>query len=394
MQANTNRKIRTAYDLPEPSSDLELTSVGKGTPGGELLRRYWHPVAVAAEVGDRPVPVRILGEDLVLFRTGEGSFGLVHQRCAHRGSSLRYGKVEARGIRCCYHGWLFSPRGECLDQPCEADGGRNKDRILQPWYPVEERYGLVFAYMGPLDRMPGLPRYSALEHIEPGGRLHADGNSIGSGGPKIMPCNWFQTHENVMDAYHVPILHGNFSSAQFPDPMSIMPEADWEMTDYGVLETKVRRLPDGRTLTRILEVIMPTVRVVGDPTLQRMGRVDNVAWTVPIDDTHTRIFTAFYFGPDSPGLTRLKMYVDKTKYWHEMTEEEHQAYPGDYEAQVSQGAITFHSEEHLVPTDRGVGMLRRFYRQQVRKVAEGGDPVLAGAGAQPLVELRAGNFMS
>jgi len=142
----------SAYGLPEPSYDAELVEVGAGTPAGELLRRYWHPVGVSSELADLPVPVRVLGEDLILFRTGQGRPGLVYPRCIHRGTTLRYGKVESNGIRCCYHGWLFDPEGRCLEQPCEPGGGRKLELYRQPWYPLEERYGLVFAYLGPPER--------------------------------------------------------------------------------------------------------------------------------------------------------------------------------------------------------------------------------------------------
>lgn len=387
-------QIQTAYDMPKPSFDDELVLVGRGTPGGELFRRYWQPVAIAADIKDLPVAVRILGEDLILFREPGGSFGLMHPRCAHRGSSLLYGKVEPGGIRCCYHGWKFDTEGRCVEQPCEKDGGKYRDRVRQPWYPVKEQYGLVFAYMGPLDRMPGLPRFDVLEHVAPGARLVADDKSIGSGGPYVMPCNWLQTHENVMDGYHVPVLHGSFSGPQFNEDMGIMPETEWSLTDYGMIETKVRHLPGQRCLTRVLEVIVPNIRIVADPGLQRMGRADNVAWTVPIDDVNTKIFTVMNLGPGVPAFKQgaRKMYGGKT--WYELDEEGHQRYPGDYEAQVSQGEITLHSEEHLAGSDRGVVMLRRLLRQSIQVVQAGGDPVLAGPDANPVIAVKACNEMS
>jgi len=138
------RPIRTAYDLPPPEYDAALTDVGRGTPMGELMRRYWHPIGLATDAGPTPKQVRALGEDLILFRDGAGRAGALHPRCCHRGSSLYYGKVEPRGIRCCYHGWLFDVEGQCLDQPCEPDGGaEHRGKARQPWYPVEERYGLL-----------------------------------------------------------------------------------------------------------------------------------------------------------------------------------------------------------------------------------------------------------
>src|SRR5260221_216389 len=139
----------TAYGKPQPAYDKNLTLVGAGTPMGELLRRYWHPVGLAADAGTTPRKIRVLGEDLILFRDMAGQPGLLYPRCAHRGASLYYGKVEERGIRCCYHGWLYDVAGRCLEQPCEPNGGGKRGNIRQPWYPIQERYWLVFAYMGP-----------------------------------------------------------------------------------------------------------------------------------------------------------------------------------------------------------------------------------------------------
>jgi nitrite reductase/ring-hydroxylating ferredoxin subunit len=136
----------TAYGRPVGASLLELAQVGPGTPYGEVLRRYWQPVALSAGATTTPKRLRILSEDLILFRTKRGKAGLVVPDCAHRGASLFYGRVEDEGIRCCYHGWIFDTEGRCLEQPCEPDLGRHRDRVRQPWYPVREYHGVVFAY--------------------------------------------------------------------------------------------------------------------------------------------------------------------------------------------------------------------------------------------------------
>ncbi len=169
-----DRDLGTAYAMKPSTSRTELTAVGRGTPMGELLRRYWHPIGLAADAGDVPRKVRALGEDLILFRDRHGRPGLLHARCCHRGTTLYYGKVEEDGIRCCYHGWKFDTEGHCLEQPCEPDGGQFKDKVRQPWYPLEERYGLIFAYMGPSDKKPVLPRYEALENMDDGEFVEAD----------------------------------------------------------------------------------------------------------------------------------------------------------------------------------------------------------------------------
>jgi nitrite reductase/ring-hydroxylating ferredoxin subunit len=383
----------TAYGRPQPTYDATLVEVGAGTPGGEMLRRYWHPVAVAADVGTRPMRVRVLGEDLILFRDLRGRPGLLYPRCCHRGTTLYYGRVEADGIRCCYHGWLFDVQGHCLDQPCEPREKMASPRYLetyrQPWYPVAEYLGLLFAYLGPPEKKPVLPRYSVFEDVPAGEEVVPDGSNIGLAG-ETTPCNWVQTHENVMDPYHVFVLHSSNSGNQFVPLMGVLPEVTWHLTPCGVKSHQDRKLPDSSLFHRVTEVVMPNVRIVADPYVKRYGPSASVAWTLPIDDTTTRIFT-LYRTPRGERHPRMRL---GGKTWDELTEEEHQRMPNDYEAQVGQGAITLHSEERLTSTDRGVVMFRRKLREQIDAVREGGDPVgvaFDAGGARVTVE--AGNYL-
>src|SRR3954469_1605157 len=145
-----------------------ITRTGPGTPGGDLLRRYWQPVALQEDlpVDGPPQPVRLLGEDLVLFRDEQGQPGLLGIHCAHRGADLSYGRVEDGGLRCIYHGWLYDRNGRCLEQPGEPAGSTFHERIRQTAYPCEELAGMVFAYLGP-GEPPLLPNYDFL-HAEPG----------------------------------------------------------------------------------------------------------------------------------------------------------------------------------------------------------------------------------
>jgi phenylpropionate dioxygenase-like ring-hydroxylating dioxygenase large terminal subunit len=383
----------TAYGRTAPAFDAELVQVGPGTPGGEMLRRYWHPIAVAADIGRRPMKVRVLGEDLVLFRDLRGRPGLLYPRCAHRGTTLYYGRVEDDGIRCCYHGWLFDVEGHCLDQPCEprdhVASPAYRARYRQPWYPVAEYLGLVFAYLGPPDRKPVLPRWDVFEAVPEGEEIVADGGNIGLEG-ETTPCNWVQTHENVMDPYHVFVLHSSHSGTQFVPLMGILPEVSWYETPLGVKSHQDRRRPDGATFHRVTEVVMPNVRIVANPRVRRYGPSDSVAWTLPIDDTTTRIFT-LYRTPRGQRHERMRF---DGRRWAELTEEEHQRMPNDYEAQVGQGAITLHSEEHLTGTDRGVVMFRRRLRQQIAAVREGRDPLgVTFDPARAIVHVEAGNFL-
>ncbi len=382
----------TAYGLPAPSSNTTLAQVGAGTPMGELLRRYWHPIGLAADATDTPSKVRVLGEDLILFRDKGGRPGLVYPHCAHRGTSLYYGKVEERGIRCCYHGWLFDVQGHCVEQPCEPELGRARGKVRQPWYPVQEQYGLVWAYLGPADKKPVLPRYEALERLDEGELLEANDASIGGGGPAIVPCNWLQHYENLVDPFHVVVLHSTFSGTQFVEQMAQMPLVTWDTVPLGVRTTSIRAMPDGKVFRRISQAGLPTLRVIPSPRLGRYGRVESLGWILPIDDHHFRIYVVGRV-QEVGELARMRSRMNG-KLWEELTEAEHRAMPGDYEAMVSQGAIAHHSEEHLATTDRGIVMLRRLLQQQVDKVQRGEDPagVSFDPDAPPVV-FDAGNYL-
>lgn len=382
----------TAYGRKPGTHNPALTEVGPGTPMGELLRRYWHPIGLAADATDTPRKVRVLGEDLILFRDKSGRPGLVHPNCAHRGTSLYYGKVEERGIRCCYHGWLFDVEGHCVEQPCEPEMGRARGRIRQPWYPVQELYGLVWAYMGPPEKKPVLPRYDALERLDDGELLETNDASIGGGGPQVIPCNWLQHYENLVDPFHVVVLHSSFSGTQFVEAMAQMPEVTWDTVELGVRTTSVRRMPDGKVFRRVSQAGIPTLRVIPSPRVGRYGRVESLGWILPIDDHSFRIFVVGRVSEQGE-LTRMRSRMGG-KLWEELSEEEHQRMPGDYEAMVSQGEIARHSEEHLATSDRGIVMLRRFLKEQLERLQAGEDP--AGVGFDPdapPVEFDAGNYL-
>ena len=391
-RTDTATDTGTAYGLAQPTSLRELTEVGAGTPMGELLRRYWHPVGTAADATDTPRKLRVLGEDLILFRDKGGRPGLVHPNCAHRGASLYYGKVEEAGIRCCYHGWLFDVQGHCVEQPCEPEGGRSRDKVRQPWYPLQELYGLIWAYIGPPERKPVLPRYECLEVLDEGELLETNDNSIGGGGPQIIPCNWLQHYENLVDPFHVVILHSSFSGTQFVEQMAVMPQVTWDTTANSVRTLSIRRTADGKTLRRISEAGLPTLRVIPSPRIGRYGRVESLGWILPIDDHSFRIYVVGRVR-EPGGLAKMRSRLNG-KLWEELTDEEHRQFPGDYEAMTSQGKVARHSQEHLASTDRGIVMLRRFLHKQVDAVAQGKDP--AGVSfdpSAPPVHFSAGNFL-
>ncbi|MGH8148399.1 MAG: Rieske 2Fe-2S domain-containing protein [Steroidobacteraceae bacterium] len=381
----------SAYGRATQHPNPLLSQVGPGKPMGELLRRYWQPIALSSKVKELPRQVRILGEDLIVFRDRSGHPGLLYPRCMHRGTSLIYGRTEERGIRCCYHGWLFDVEGRCLDQPCEPDHGRHRDAARQPWYPVEERYGLVFAYLGPPEKKPVLPRYDNLESVGPGERLWYSIGGFGSTGDdslEVVPYSWLHMNDNVMDPFHVQVLHSTFSTIQFAPQFALMPKCDFFFADHGVCYSAIRRLPDGQEVDRISSWLLPNIMSVPDVQL-KPGASAGVSWVVPVDDSHY-VQAMVSKIPESTAFRGMRF---NGKSWREMSFEDHQRTPGDYEAQAGQGPISLHSEEHLVTSDRGVMMQRRLLMQQMEIVAQGGDPLGVNFDpAQALVKVRSGNF--
>jgi phenylpropionate dioxygenase-like ring-hydroxylating dioxygenase large terminal subunit len=382
----------SAYGRPAQQPKALWVEVGPGKPMGELLRRYWHPIALSDDLRDLPRAVKVLGEDLVLFRDGQGRAGLVYPRCMHRGTTLLYGKVEEQGIRCCYHGWLFDVQGHCLEQPCEPNAGQGlREKIRQPWYPVDERYGLIFAYMGPPEKKPVLPRFDNLEDLAAdekyfvgiGGRGSTGDNSL-----DLVPYSWLHMNDNVMDPFHVQVLHSTFSGVQFHPKFALMPKVEFFYADHGVCYSARRTLEDGQEMDRISTWLMPNIMSVPDIRL-REGPAAGVSWVVPVDDTSFVQAMVMKVPEGAPGF---EMRFDG-KLWGEMSEEEHQRRPGDFEAQAGQGPISLHSEEHLVTSDKGILMQRRLLEKQIDVVAGGGDPIgVSFDPAQALVKVRSGNF--
>ena len=396
--------VGTAYGRGSPQPDRRLTEVGPGTPMGELLRRVWQPVAVTPEPGSPPQPVRILGEDLVLYRDRRGRPGLVEPRCAHRGTTLYYGKVEDDGIRCCYHGWKFATSdGRCIDAPMEppATAANIERTVIQPWYPCVDHHGLTFAYLGPPARKPPFPTWDALEaeSADPGRPdvIVADDTGYGLGGGTVLDCNWLQVFENVMDPYHVFVLHSTFSVQQFSDAMAVLPSVDWAHTDTGVLTYQDRVLDSGETYRRITECFLPNARIVPNVGAGSPGegyrRGGHVSWVVPIDDTHTTMLSLLRCHTDDRGAAVFPPRATwNGKPWDDLSPTERQAMPGDHESQVGQGPITIHATEHLGHTDRGVQMVRQRLRAMLAAM-EAREPIGGLVAGQRAVPSVAGNFL-
>jgi phenylpropionate dioxygenase-like ring-hydroxylating dioxygenase large terminal subunit len=381
-----------AYGRPPAHPNHLLTKVGPGQPCGEYMRRFWQPVLTSEHVTTRPREIRILGEDLLIFRDGSGRPGLLYPRCMHRGTTLLYGHVEPDGIRCCYHGWKFAVDGTCIDQPCEPGGGQHKEAARQPWYPVQEKYGLVWAYMGPAEKRPVLPRWDVLENLRDDEHYQCVDNSWGAhrdpDGPEVVPYSWLHMNDNIMDPFHVQVLHSTFSAYQFVREFEIMPTCEFEYIDAGVIYKAYRDLEDGREVDRISTWLAPNIMSVPS-TMLAAGPSTGMGFVVPVDDTHSRIVGVARM---PKGQARVPYRV-KGKTWSQMSLEDRQDEPNDYEAQSGQGPVSLHSEEHLATSDRGIAMQRRALEQNIKKVMEGGDPdgVILDP-ANELVHVPSGNF--
>jgi phenylpropionate dioxygenase-like ring-hydroxylating dioxygenase large terminal subunit len=368
-----------------PPENALLTHTGPATPAGEYLRRFWQPVAHSRALKDLPVPVTVMHEPLVLFRDKGGRVGLLQKHCAHRGTSLELGKIEERGLRCCYHGWLYDVDGAILEMPNEPEKNRLKDILCQGAYPVQEFGGLVFAYMGPPELKPPFPIFDTMQM--PGYRLEL---SEPEGVSNIKPCNWLQVMDNVLDPVHEAFLHTTISGYQFFDrngkpitEMADVGELTFEETPIGILAQETRRVGDA-IWVRSIECIMPNIAQVsrapvlpaqfdGGETLRSYAPLLS-RWRVPVDDENTMefAFVRIRDGEVNPYLDN-KIAAYRTNYGGR-TQEEMQRAPGDYDAQVTQRAIARHALENLTSSDRGVTMFRRMVTQGIGAMERGEDP--------------------
>ncbi|HVC56528.1 MAG TPA: aromatic ring-hydroxylating dioxygenase subunit alpha [Stellaceae bacterium] len=360
-----NAAFSAYHHRARPAEDEELTRVGPGTPCGEYLRRFWQPVILTKELGELPQRLRILGEDLVAFRDKSGAIGLLELHCPHRGTSLEFGLVGDRGIRCCYHGWLFDADGTILETPGEPADSTLKDRLCHGAYPVHEYAGLVFAYMGPPDRQPEFPILDTYDL--PGYRLSPRA-------PTVWECNWLQVKENSMDPAHLMYLHTLPGSEGFTEDFKEQPEWDWMETPVGMVYIDTRRHAD-RVWVRVADFILPNIHQFppnADPMAQRnsINRPMATTWAVPLDDTHT-MQIGYYRAPEGKEPRRGAGFGQDASRSYE----ERQRIPGDYDAQVSiHGGVARHGLEHLATTDRGIIMMRNLIRRGIRAVQKGEEP--------------------
>lgn len=350
-----------------------LTRVGPGTPCGDILRRYWQPACYASDLaGEQRIRrVKIMGEELVVFRSGDGAYGCLAEHCAHRGVSLYYGFVEECGIRCPYHGWKYDNKGACVDTPFEPNPAFKRS-VTQKSYPVQELGGILFIYMGP-QPAPLLPRWDVL--------VWEDGHrSLGSGthwSQEILDCNWLQAQENTADIVHTYFLHGHVLYSRGVRGLHVdyfhrpylrygFQEFEWGMLKSW--EYASGGSPLGAEKAGGSPLVFPNMlRVLEHPW-------HAIHWRVPIDDTHTRIIWAGFLPsrngePQEPSYFTAPQRLPGGEYTMD-------TFPAqDKMAWETQGEIADRTAEHLGASDRGITIFRRMLREQIARVRRGEDPI-------------------
>ncbi len=354
--------------LTQAENDM-LTRVGAGTPMGELLRRYWLPVGYVEELtDDNPTRfVRILGEDLVLWKDKSGAVGLIQDHCAHRGASLLYGRVEERGIACAYHGWLYDTAGNCLETPAEPADSKFYLTVKATAYPVQKFIGMYWAYLGPTPA-PVIPPYDVWVRKDGTRHLYLQPELAG---------NWLQPMENSMDPAHLQILHQNTAQRNRIPPNTTrgftddVDHFDFYETEWAFMKHRVYK--DGREDDH--PVLFPNILRQGDATQIR----------VPIDDEHTKIFfVRFTPTPDGsivedegePPVTYVQSYKEPADRMHPYTrfDMSTEVQAQDHMAWETQGLIANRTVERLATSDRGVVMFRAALRREYERMVEGFDP--------------------
>jgi 5,5'-dehydrodivanillate O-demethylase len=351
--------------LTEETNRL-LTEVGPGSRMGDLLRCYWHPVAGVSEFGQKKVkPIRLFGENLVLFKALNGRFGLIGRRCAHRGADLSLGIVEDEGLRCGYHGWQYDFTGSCTHRPFEdtiapdAAGPRRNARV--PSYPVQTMGGMIWAYLGPLPA-PELPDWETFSWP----------NCFAQVVIAEIPCNWLQCQENSVDPVHFEWMHNNGPKRRAGDsgPYSAKTlDLRVDDTDYGLVSRRYREGTDTST------PLWSIGRAVLWPNGWYFGH--HFEWKVPIDDVNTLFITWSVLHVPKE---REPYIQESIPTWHAPIKDEHgqwiDSHVGnqDVVAWVSQGPIADRTHELLGASDRGVVALRRRLLEDLDALAQGNDP--------------------
>jgi phthalate 4,5-dioxygenase oxygenase subunit len=375
----------------------QLTQTSAKTPAGELLRRYWQPVGLSEELpqGGPPRTVKIMGEELVLFRDDQGRPGLLGLHCSHRGTDLSYGRIEDGGLRCLYHGWLYDVRGCVLEQPGEPGGGANRSEIRHRAYPCQEAGGIVFTFMG-AGEPPLLPNYEFLN-------VSAQQRCVA----KVRyRCNYLQGNEGNIDPVHLSFLHQYLPDAKPPlqrvVPGSeatdntllkkdIAPTIEVELTDFGLRIYSTRESEPGKRYLRVTNFVMPNASAFGGSTV---GEGYSVHWHVPIDDTsHWKYLFMFSreraLGPELVAKNRADMTPGyelarsaDNRYQQDRESMATKSFTGmgfnfqahDAFATESQGRIQNRTDEHLVTSDKAIVAARKLLLKGMADAGEGRDP--------------------
>ncbi|HEX2226723.1 MAG TPA: Rieske 2Fe-2S domain-containing protein [Candidatus Binatia bacterium] len=360
----------------------DLPHVSRGTPAGEWFRRYWLVVGNTQELRDIPMAVKVLGEDLVLFRNPNGQIGLLGLHCPHRGTSLEYGDIENGGLRCPYHGWLFDVRGRCLEMPAEPKDSKFPEKVKHLSYPVRELGGFIFAYLGPnQDEPPPLPRYRAL--ADAAGRRSLEAT-------RVYDYNWFNFIENGADPVHFSILHradasdGTWRSWFFND--EDVPPFDAVETSYGM--KVVSRKPGPTQDTEYIDeksFALPSILQIGDTEFTHFKKPKEALsagssnahfmFVTPNDDQSFTLYTVnHYTGLDpeffeklSPSR-RLQAKSEKKPY----DRRKYSPFRGNVRTEdiACQGTQPLLGErkEQLATSDKGVILIRKIILTAIRAV--------------------------
>lgn len=361
--------------LTQEQNDM-LTRVGRGTPAGELMRRYWHPIAAQEDLAvNWTYPVRLLGEDLVLFRDRTGKIGLLERHCPHRRASLVNGIPTEEGLRCPYHGWAFGHDGQCLDQPNEPEGSAFCQKIKTTAYKVKELGGMIFAYLGP-DPVPELPGLDGF--VEEG--------TIRMMGRTIIPVNWLQAMENSLDPIHTEWLHGHLYefvkeqenvkvAISAPHKKIAFKEFEYGMTKHRLLHGQSEDSDDWKVGH---PVVFPTTLSVGNG--EENSRYYAFQIRTPVDDENIlHIWYTAYVPPkgaDVPEALARKLHTYEVPVYDENGDYRVDNVDGqDMMAWISQGRITDRTVENLGSTDQGIAAFRRMLRREIKKVETGEDPM-------------------
>lgn len=354
-----------------------LTETGPGTQMGDLLRRYWQPIAAASEMDDRWTKrVRVMSEDLVLFKDRTGRLGLLAEACPHRRASLAYGIPEQDGIRCPYHGWKFDRSGACTEQPNEPNGSSFKDKTATVAYPVDELGGLIWAYLGPLPA-PLIPPLDG--YVVPG--------TVRTLGRAVIACNYLQIMENSLDIVHPEWLHGHFY--QFVKEQQGVEikvafarrhvKIGFDEFEHGIVK---RRVLEGQTEDSDdwkigHPVVFPTTLAIGNAGTNWHEYRFQIR--VPIDDTHTQHYWYSAFVPP-PGTVAPPHLLDHVHVYDVPIRDAageyilDTVYGQDIMVWETQGPISDRSREALGSTDRGITLYRRMLQREMERSEAGEDP--------------------